>query len=518
MLNSRFGWLGCVFLIACGESAGTGDGGINTSQDGGMIVSDAGMDGGAEPFDAGSEPDTDAGTVDMDGGMLPLILGATGCQPMTLEADINLSNYRVDRYGWFDSDCRKRTAALVRNSSTDPGGSKGGYLRELTWSSATKSITSKGTNSSGWNGWGYVVNHYAGSAALSQNVAGTFRTILSGTHHSVHEFKLQMSMGGPVGITVWWSFSTGRSAPVYAITFDVTAAVNAVTADTRAPYGTLAFEGTPGEIGGIGWGDKYRFTTTGSGPLTWNSPWDYTAPNTVPYVRMWSNQIDAEMGSVQTESFNQHIAGGDYGTGILEDSCWNKTSATKGPDCSDPGNSLPKDWLWPFQLNQYELEFTNSSHRIAWGSSYGAIGNSSVTAFGKTFSGYPKVSYAVFMVVGERTKEATFEQVTNVEHSVGAEVTAPLGFVPSWNPLFASWDLEAISSAATLNVNPKAGPVRAPMFRFLKFTASKVSQVTLNGHLLTANVHYFVTVDPKQPVAWLTLNGSIAEPVSIHIE
>jgi|CXWL01.1.fsa_nt_gi hypothetical protein len=489
---------------------------------------DSGFDADGGAKDSGSPPDA---------GPSQFTPGPRGCQPIELEADVDLGGYHCDRYEWTDETCAPRTAALVRNNAPDPGGSRGGFLRELTWRSGTRDITARGTGMNGWNGWGYVVNHYGNSAALSRTRTGTFRTVLAGKHHALHEYKLQMSPGGTVDVTVQWFFRTGASHPIYAITFDATpAGENVVNADTRAPYGELAFEGTLGPIGGIGWGDKYRFTTTGQGPLTTATAWEYTASNIVPHVRMWAQTADAEMGAVQTQSFDQHVAGGDYGGGQLAANCWEKTSSTKGPSCSPSGQSMPQDWLWPFQLNQYELPFTNASHRLAWGAQFGAIGKSSVSAFGKTFSGYPQVSYSVFGVVGQKSNQATLKQMEQVERMLATEVTASEGTVATsgpagvgrtdtatfspagYNPSYASWDVLVASNRATVTVEPTKGALAQPLLRFTGFTISALSKVTVDGRVLTADEEYFATVDTASQTVWLTLNGVVSGRTVVHLE
>jgi hypothetical protein len=512
------------------ESGAAGAGGAGNG------APDAGMDravgtGGGSGIDGSVGSD---GPATGGNGFTP---GPAGCVPMKLEANFDLSGYKVDRYGWSDASCSQRSAALVRNDAVDPGGSSGGYLRELKWNAAGVERTARGTGANGWNGWGYVVNHYADTADHSQARVGTFRTVLAGAHHAIHEFKVRMSPGGPVDVTIHWMFATGRSHPIYAITFDATpAGPDVVKADTRAPYGDLAFDGIAGEIAGIGWGDKYRFTTTGTGPVTPASTWDYTAPNTVPYVRMWSQLVDAEMGAVQTQSFEQHMAGGDYGGGLLMQSCWKATSTSAAVDCKGAGDMMPQDWLWPFQLNQYELPFTKDSHRVAWGSTFGAVGQTAVDAFGKTISGYPRESYAVYSVLGPRTAAATLAQVTFVEHLLGAVLTATEGkvitqglagagrsdtvmFSPEgYNQVYATWDVATASSRATVRLAPSAGPIEAPVFRFQGFNSAQLSQVTLNGSALTPNSGYFATFDAAEQTLWLTLNGTVSAPVVLHIE
>jgi hypothetical protein len=440
--------------------------------------------------------------------------GPAGCQALTLERDLNLGGYLVERYHFSDAACRPRTAALVHNDQPDPGGSRGGHLREFTYEAAGATRTVLGTGANGlWNGWGYVVNHYGSGADLSTGRTGTYQVLLAGPHHAIHQFKLRMSPGGPVDVTVRWFFATGRSAPVYDIAYDATpAGPNVVNADSRAPYGDLAFEGTAGPIGGVGWGDDHRFTTTGAGPVTFATPWDYTAPNLVPYVRMWSSAVDAEMGAVQTQTFARRIGGGDYGGGLLAQQCQGKTSATQGPSCATAGNTMPTDWMWPFQLNQYELPFTTLSHRLAWGLNYGAVGQTTVSAFGRTYSGYPTLHYAVALVLGLRSTEATLAQVTELEHELAAVVTGA-----TWNEGFAGWEGAAVAGGTTLVFDPRGGAVTNPVLHLTGFGAATPS-VTLDGAALVADQGYFATSDPSDGSLWLTLGGTVSASVELRVQ
>lgn len=433
--------------------------------------------------------------------------GPAGCTVQGLEANVSVGGFMSDRYSWSDATCARRSAALVRNTAADPGGSRGGYLRELTYTVNGATRTARGTGANRWNGWGYVVNHYASSADNSKSKTGTFRTVLAGEHHAIHEFQVQMSPGGPVTATVHWFFATGRTEPVFSITYDVNAPANTVNADTRAPYGDLAFEGTPGPIGGIGWGDTHRFTTTGSGPVTWSSPWDYTQPNTVPYVHMWSQNVDAEMGAVQTQTMAQQVGGGQYSSTLS--ACQGHISANKASGCSTGAQSMPADWLWPFQLNQYELSATTSSHRLAWGSNYGAVGRTSNSAFGRTFSGYPQLRYGVFLVVGAHSTDETISQVTQVERLAATTVSGA-----TWNPMYAAWEAPASS---TLTINPAGGAIESPVFRLTGFEASSLTEVSVNGTALQAGSGYFATIDPLSRSLWLTLNGTVSAPITLNV-
>jgi hypothetical protein len=486
-----------------GGTGGNTGGGTGGNTGGGTGGNTGGGTGGNIGGGAGGTTGGGSG-----GTLAGFTLGSPGCAAQTLDANVSVGGYMSDRYNWSDSTCTRRSASLVRNNAADPGGSNGGYLRELTFTINGTTRTARGTGANNWNGWGYVVNHYASSADNSKGRTGTFRTVLAGQHHAIHEFRVQMSPGGPVAATVHWFFATGRTEPVFSITYDVTAPADAVRADTRAPYGDLAFEGTPGPIGGIGWGDQYRFTTTGTGPVTMNTPWNYSAPNLVPFVRMWSSNVDAEMGAVQTQTFAQHVAGGDYGSGAIA-SCQGKTSASKGSGCSTGAQTMPSDWLWPFQLNQYELSSTTSSHRMAWGSSYGVVGRSSVSAFGKTFSGYPQVKYGVFLVVGAHSTSDTLARMTQVERLTATTVTGA-----TWNPMYAAWDAP-ISTPFT--VDPPGAAITSPIFRLTGFNGTALTEVTVNGVALLPGHGYFATIDAATQSVWVTLNGTLSEPITLRV-
>jgi hypothetical protein len=123
---------------------------------------------------------------------------------------------------------------------------------------------------------------------------------------------------------------------------------------------------------------------------------------------------------------------------------------------------MPTDWLWPFQLNQYELPFMNNSHRIAWGSTYGAIGQRSITTFGRMAVGYPTLSYSVFIVLGLKSTQTTRSQVTQVERLTAAQVSASLGGPASYDPTFSVWRVPMAGNQVTVTFNAAGGPVTAP--------------------------------------------------------
>jgi hypothetical protein len=476
----------------------------------------------------------------------PVLAGGPGatstCKPILLQAGVEVDGYVSDRYSWYDGACRPRSAVLVRNDRTDPGGTSGGFLRRYAYESGGVTRTCDGgAPGVDWYGWGYVVSHYGsdGDAATSRRRRGTWRTVLAGRHHAIHEFKVRVFPGGPVDVTVQWMFATGRPNPVLAITHDASAAgPDAVSADARAPYGHLNFDGDGsgmGPVGGLGWGDRYRFVTTGTGPgggVDFQSPWDYSQPNLVPHVLMWSRDTDAEMGAVQTQTFDEHVGGGDYGGGALAN-CWGATSATKPAECG----LLSTDWLWPFQLNQYEIPFSNWSKRLAWGLSGGSVGRASVTAFGRTYTGYPFQSYSVHVVLGRHSDRPTEAQVAEVAAQRRAAFSASVGAVPSrgpagvgrsdeapyapagLDPVWGAWTVRAAGHGATVRLAPAPGaPLVNPLLRVLDWAgAAPPAQVLLGGVGLVPDVDYYASVDPAEKALWITLGRTVTAAVELTL-
>ena len=326
-------------------------------------------------------------------------------------------------------------------------------------------------------------------------------------------------------------FATGRSHPLFAITLDSSATTaGTVKADSRSPYGDMAWDnGMNGDVSGDGWGDTHKFTTTGSGPITQSSAWDYTKANTIPYAYEWSNSTDSEMGLVATLSWASRIEGGDYFGGDLMNSKWGKTGTNL---LTDIPNSE-----WPYQLNQYELPSTSKSHRLAWGLSFGAVGQSSYTAFGKTLSGYPFQSYTVYIVLGTHMTSAVANQVGAVEAEQGVTLAATRGTVATsgvggpgrtdsaafseagFDPVYAAWTLDAASNAITASIATGSASLTNPVFEIRGYTATSApSTVTFGGQALIADQDYFATVDATGQRLWLTLNRTITGTGTLTVD
>ena len=477
----------------------------------------------------------DSGALDVCATGLPGTDPASGtCAPVRLQCGEDLSGFKTDRYVWRDHDCRLRSVSLVRNDAADPAGWNGGYIRRYTYEPAGEAAGAQRT-CDGQNpqvpGWGMVTSHLKDGqtwGAWTQDARGTGRTVFKGAHHALHELKWPLSLdGNVVQVTVQYLFATGRDHPLYAITHDASGfPADRIEADVRSPYGDLAFDGNANaDIAGLGWGDRYRFVTLGS-PVRMSTGWDYREPNVVPYTRMWTAAPDAEMGVVQTQTWQQKPAGGYW---LYPE--WG-TRHEAGP--------MPVDYNWPYQLNQYELPSVTHSHRLAWGSNFGAVGKRQYPRLGDDgvmLSGYPYQSYSVFMVLGTHAANPVLSLASEVEAWQGVRLSATEGTVRTrgpggvgrtdevtydvagYNPVYATWEVNAASNRVSLAFDTAGRTLVHPMLVVRDYTATGApGAVTLNGQKLTANTDYFASVDTAGKALWLTLQRDLKGAVTLRVE
>lgn len=476
------------------------------------------------------------------------------CGNLQLQAGANVDGYTVDQYRWNDSACRARSAALVRN---DP---KGGHAKQFTYTLPGGAVRTVGANTTEpASGFGYIVSHLYEPAFANNNgeddsplgssLGNGFQTVFQGPYHAIHQFTVNYPRWGGANpaaatkydmpVTIQWVFVTGRDYPLWAVTFDLSAAPDqAVQADTRAPYGEMNFDGSPssgygGEIGGVAWGEKYKFTSTSS-TFSFNSAWTWNVLNTLaPYNSLWTKNTDAEMGIAGTRVNTKQDAGGYQGGDGR-----GHTSAELGFRCQDPGevHVMPCSWVWPFQSVNYSLDPGNpgdptGSSRLAWGADWGALGYSSVdTINGNTIKGWPKVSYSVFIVLDPHTgnptqliaQQAQLIDVTTLTADVGTVLTSgPAGIARTggdtmtyspagYNPVYASWEANAAANKATLNFATGAGTLKNPLVILHTYTGNAVpSTVTLNGVTLVHGIDYYASARAGAQELWITLNKSL---------
>ncbi len=370
-------------------------------------------------------------------------------------------------------------------------------------------------------------------------------------------------------VTIHWMFATGRDYPVWSVTFDLSQAPDyAVESDFRAPYGDMKVEGGDGSepvggvgsepVGGVGWGDEYEFVSSAA-PFTMNSAWDYSILNQgAPYDYLWTSATQAEMGLAGTQILanqnaggynNQGSSSGTYNNGETGNNLRGNTSTLMGPCNNDAAvgapytHTMPCMSDWAYQLVQYSLSSaaaTTNDKRLAWGADWGSLGYGSLkTINGNTVSGWPKVSYSVYVVLDNHANNPTktmAEQaktisMTTLTASVGSVLTSgPAGvgrsdlvtYSPAgYSPIYSTWEVAASGNQAALTFGvASAAPstLNIPVIVIHNYTkAGAPTAINFDGATLTVNKDYFVSLRPDQSELWITLNEKFKGTHTVQI-
>jgi hypothetical protein len=456
------------------------------------------------------------------------------------------TNLISERYTWHDASGWLRSATLSHND-TGANAAHEGELCDYTYHTDAINVRDvQELTAGGAGGFGYIVSHLVYQSAaynaaiandgddspLGHGFTGTYTRLLNGRHHAILRFQVNYPRWGVpasnvptkynVPVTIDWLIATGRDHPLWSISYDLTAApANAIKADSRAPYGDMAFDGAGtaagygGIVGGVAWGDHYKFTTT-SAPMTLNSSWTWNVPNTIPYVYLWTNSVDAEMGIVQSEDIAKQDAGSEFS--YIN---WNQTSAivAGGLGCPATNNVMPcVDYQWAYQANADDSSNTSEPDKhLTWGTGYGFLGRTAYNTDGSLTStgvGWPRQSYSTYVVFGLHGPTPTDHQVTQVENAMSSTLSASVGSLvtPSgYNPVYATWEVNAAAGAATLTLNATGSGLVNPVFIIHNHANALPSTVTLDGTTLTADVDYFATADAANADhadtrLWITVN------------
>jgi hypothetical protein len=388
--------------------------------------------------------------------------------------------------------------------------------------------------------------------------------VFSGRHHAILRFTQNYprycTTGAPaqeydVPVTIDWLVATGRDHPLWSLTWDLygpgvnpIVPMNRIEDDSRAPYGELLFDGAATEnahsvIAGVGWGDRYRFAST-TNPVSYDSSWTWNTPNTIPYVKLWTTAVDATMGTVQTRTIVQQDAGGYFGTDR-----WNTTSAA-GNACAANGefggsaaHAMPCSYNWPYQSINYSMgqaiggsnaDNTNNT-RLAWGTNFGFLGQTSYPehGFGAMRSGWPRESYATYVVLGQHSLDPVGATVAEMEAVQATTLTATLGTVRTsgiggpgrsdtvsyapagWNHVYGVWAIDASVVPATLgrvdvNFNVAAGTLPHPLLVVSGWTSAALpTTVRFNNTVLVQDIDYFPSLRAGSQELWITLNRNL---------
>ena len=480
-----------------------------------------------------------------------------------------------DVFDWCDAAGKPREAVLAHNDQTGENAgtyaNHGGSLQQFSYrmpndSTRTATITTYGNG--GYGGFGYVVSHSAwlsnghcagDDSPLGYSFTGTWTRVFEGRHHAIFRFQQNYQRHcGPdanppttyVPVTIDWIFSTGRDNPVWAITYDISAATKSDNTpiaadflfdDSRAPYGELNIDGDgfSHDIDGTAWGDEYRFTTT-STPVTLGSTWTWSQLNTIPYVKEWIVASDATMGLVQTQTIDQQDAGGGRNPYYQDlTAYWGKTSAN-GNACPSGGYAMPCQDGWPYQANNDSIGVAAGSNnaRLTWGTQYGFLGQTSYAANrtippdpdnGPYLSGWPKQSYSIHIVLGPHSTGPVEAQVAQVENAQTVTLSASTGSVatigpagvnradtvtydpPGYDPIYGALTFVAANNALDANIAVGSGTLTKPLIVVRSYTGSSYpAQVELNGSPLTIDVDYFPSLRADTQELWITLNRDVS--------
>lgn len=475
------------------------------------------------------------------------------------EHDVTVAAMVSDRFTWRDAANKPRVAVLAHNDGqtgpTAPGGypNRGGALREFRYqmpdnSTRVAGVTSYGNGGQG--GFGYVVSHSAwpsngggcngDDSPLGYGTPGAFQRVFEGRHHAIFRFTqnyprhCSAAAGGAtksVPVTIDWTFSTGRDNPLWSITYDMSALpANYLVDDSRAPYGELNIDGNGAtDISGVGWGDRWQFKST-TAPVTLNSAWTWNVLNTVPYVKLWIASTNATMGIVQSQTMTQQDAGARNQFYQDITPFWNHTSAQ-----GNAGGAYAMPWQdsWPYQANSFSIGVgaSNNNARLTWGTSYGFLGQTTYSVYDGVVAnapGYPRKSYAVYVVLGPQSTSPVEAQRGEVETIQTLALTATVGSVATsgpagparadtityapvgYNPIYGALTFAAAGNKLTANIAVGAGHTLKHPLLVVRGVNAYPSTVKLNGATLTADADYFPSLRAGANELWLTLNRDLS--------
>ncbi len=504
-----------------------------------------------------------------EGGVIP----PAPTSALLIERDQTITGMLSDRFTWRDRNNQPRVAAFAHNTGqVGPNGQRGGELWEFRYEVPGGTRIVRPTQQFA-GGFGYVVSHRnegtagigADDSPLGHGFSGQMTRVFEGRHHAILRFtqnypRYSRTGAAPpntlyqVPITLEWVIANGRDNPLWSMTWDLAGAapnavpVDALNDDSRAPYGEMLFDGSAtmgahSVIAGVGWGDRFKFSST-TNPVTFDSQWTWNVANTIPYVKLWTTNVDATMGTVQTQTIVQQDAGGYFGTNR-----WNTTGATLA--CTVGGNNyrMPCDYNWPYQSINYSLFGANATNntRLAWGTNFGWLGQQSYATHGSAFwggplantfaNGHPRKSYSTFIVLGRHSLDPVGDQVAQIEAVQTSSVNAIIGSVlasgpagvnrvdtvayapAGWNHVRGAWAFTASGNALDANFVVGATALQQPMVIVSNWTSGAFpSVVRLDGVVLPLDEGYLPSLRPGSNELWMTINRSLSAGAAHRLE
>lgn len=480
---------------------------------------------------------------------------------VTLNSGTDPLGNACDVVSWTDSVGSTRTV-WIKNANP------GAFITRYTWYAGATLVDSRVREN--YPPWGFMtlVNHWhpdsTGNFVASCNSADITSplvksVVFQGPNHLIWRGTFRMRMD-PTNVvpgswynTVEYTFSAGRDDFVFSCAYDSSDVAQAnLWSDMRGPYGDFDFDGDASAnevISGIGWGSTYKFRTTGS-TLSQSSAWDYTQPNSVPYIWQWKDATlnDRELGIVQNQPYAVQAGSMELHVGNCAlAGAWGTANAGMPPTS---GTGLPTNMgCVGYQLNSYGVAGTlYKGQRFTWGTvwrnAWGLFGNGKGVfeeghqdAFALyTYNNqYPVNAWSWNVLLGRYSDGGTTSLVNDTQAAYSCTLTASVGSVVSSGPrgpgnyvapatgsmptityskagfdfVYRAWTLQASGGDVTASLAVAAAGLKRPAF-IIKGLSSAPCAVKLDGATQVEGVDIFSSYDSSGQRLFITFNKNLA--------
>jgi hypothetical protein len=177
---------------------------------------------------------------------------------------------------------------------------------------------------------------------------------------------------------------------------------------------------------------------------------------------------------------------------------------------------------------------TTNNKRLAWGADWGSLGNGGpfTSSNGYSVSGWPKVSYSVYVVTDAHSKNPTQKMALQAKTISLTTLTASVGSVRvggsagvgrsdnktyspvGYSPIFGTWEVNAYANNVTLSFAvPGTAPstLDTPIIVIHNYNVTTLpTQVSLDGVTLTSGADYFASLRTSSAELWITLNRKLS--------
>jgi hypothetical protein len=404
---------------------------------------------------------------------------------------------------WLDNHNKLRRFALVKQSSQDYVGT-GQYITYYDGNTEVV-ITPVNAAAGALNaGFGSTTHH----DNSEHHGGGTLNVVFISEHHAIFEWK--HTIDGAYE-TVTYTFMDGHDYFQWQNTVDVRAGTTG--GDSRGPYCTMKWDGVDFSAAeGVEYGAaKYFYQPV------YNGPWTFSGTCDIPFCREWDN--NREVGYVQTQTFNQQLAGNPTWGGSLNlNASGDKVDGGPYSTVTNGDN----DWAFDFQMNFYD-----KAKKITWGMPYGYMNggnkaNAESRAAG-TKDGWGQYSLSIIFDSQAQAGVYRVRDENRAIHNGSVSLSAIEGVIVTTGPVgTANPAMQTLSPAGfdhnyrTFWVEANASGnseftfkidtarIQNPVFR-IKKTGTVPRTVMLNSVALTEGKDYYASHNPRTSESWITI-------------